>query len=327
MTRCLEKIVVLSLVVAGLAACQNARNRKPATSEASVPTFNADSAYTFVQTQVDFGPRVPATETHAACADYLTAVLARFGAQVQVQQGEMPIYSGEKKPLKNIIGRFNPEANRRILLCSHWDSRPFADHDPNPANHRKPIAGANDGASGVGVLLEVARHLSANSPAVGVDIVFFDLEDWGAPEFYTGAERADAWCLGSQFWAAEAKRSGYSAECGILLDMVGAAGAQFYREQFSAYFAGSVQNEVWHTAQSLGFGHLFVDARGGAITDDHYYVNTVAGVPCIDIIQYNPYGTTGFADYWHTMADDMRHIDRRTLYMVGQTLLQVIYRK
>lgn len=293
-------------------------------SAPQVPTFNADSAYAFVQAQVDFGPRVPATAAHVACADYLTATLERFGAQVEVQQGEMPLYSGEKKPLKNIIGRFNLDAKRRILLCSHWDSRPFADQDPNPDNHHTPILGANDGASGVGVLLEVARLLATNTPTVGIDIIFFDLEDWGAPEFYTGTERSDAWCLGSQFWAKEAKNAGYKADFGILLDMVGASGAQFYREQFSSHFARAVQDEVWNTAQSLGFGNTFVDARGGAITDDHYYVNTVAGVPCIDIIQYNPYGTTGFGDYWHTLADDMRHIDRRTLYMVGQTLLQVI---
>ncbi len=318
------KIMLLPIVAVCLAACPNMRSEKPAAATAFVPTFNADSAYAFVQAQVDFGPRVPATAAHAACADYLTATLERFGAQVEVQQGEMPLYSGEKKPLKNIIGQFNPDAKGHILLCSHWDSRPFADQDPNPANHHTPILGANDGASGVGVLLEVARQLSTNAPSVGIDIIFFDLEDWGAPEFYTGAERSDAWCLGSQFWAKEAKNAGYKADFGILLDMVGASGAQFYREQFSSHFARAVQDEVWNTAQSLGFGNTFVDARGGTITDDHYYVNTVAGVPCIDIIQYNPYGTTGFGDYWHTLADDMRHIDCRTLYMVGQTLLQVI---
>ncbi len=316
--------MLLPIVAVCLAACPNMRSEKPAAATAFVPTFNADSAYAFVQAQVDFGPRVPSTAAHAACADYLTATLERFGAQVEVQQGEMPLYSGEKKPLKNIIGQFNPDAKGRILLCSHWDSRPFADQDPNPANHHTPILGANDGASGVGVLLEVARQLSTNAPSVGIDIIFFDLEDWGAPEFYTGAERSDAWCLGSQFWAKEAKNAGYKADFGILLDMVGASGAQFYREQFSSHFARAVQDEVWNTAQSLGFGNTFVDARGGAITDDHYYVNTVAGVPCIDIIQYNPYGITGFGDYWHTLADDMRHIDCHTLYMVGQTLLQLI---
>lgn len=321
------KIALLPIVAVCLVACQNVRSEKPAAAAVFVPTFDADSAYAFVQAQVDFGPRVPATAAHAACADYLAATLARFGAQVEVQQGEMPLYSGETKPLKNIVGRFNLNAKRRFLLCSHWDSRPFADQDPNPANRHTPILGANDGASGVGVLLEVARQLAANAPTVGVDVVFFDLEDWGAPEFYTGAERPDAWCLGSQFWAAEAKGSGYKAECGILLDMVGAPGAQFHREQFSSHFARAVQDEVWRTAQSLGFGHTFVDTRGGAITDDHYYVNTVAGVPCIDIIQYNPYGATGFGDYWHTLSDDMRHIDRRTLHMVGQTLLQVLYTK
>ena len=318
-------LALAMLLVAGLAACNGVRRDKKQTAAVVVPTFKADSAYAFVQTQVDFGPRVPETAPHAACADFLTNTLQRFGAQVAVQQGKMNIYTGETKALKNIIGQFNADAKRRVLLCAHWDSRPFADHDANSVNRHTPILGANDGASGVGVLLEVARQVAHSAPAVGIDIVFFDLEDWGAPEFYTGDERPDDWCLGSQYWAAESKKNGYRADYGILLDMVGASGATFYREQFSTYFAGAVVDDVWRTAQAAGFAAFFVDTRGGAITDAHHYLNTVAGIPCIDIIQYNPYGDTGFADYWHTTADDMRHIDRRTLYAVGQTLLQTIY--
>ncbi|MGN0187310.1 MAG: M28 family peptidase [Paludibacteraceae bacterium] len=321
----LTHLTIAVLVACTLVACHGTRSDKTSTASVIVPTFNADSAYAFVQAQVAFGPRVPETASHDACAEYLTTKLQQFGAQVEVQQGQMPLYNGEIKTLKNIIGRFGVDANRRILLCAHWDSRPFADHDANPDNHRKPILGANDGASGVGVLLEVARQIAQNTPTVGVDVIFFDLEDWGTPEFDTDNERADAWCLGSQYWAAASKGNNYRAEYGILLDMVGAPGACFYREQISTYFAKDLVDNVWETAQALGFGAYFVDTRGGAITDDHYYVNTIAGIPCIDIIQYNPYGNTGFADYWHTTADDMRHIDRRTLYVVGQTLLQVIY--
>ena len=323
----LVKLLLPLLSVAALGSCQNARTAKAQSTETAmtIPTFNADSAYAFVQRQIDFGPRVPATESHAACADYLAATLAQYGAQVEVQQGEMPLYSGEMKPLKNIIAHYNTAAKKRVLLCSHWDSRPFADQDANPANRHTPILGANDGASGVGVLLEIARQLQSTPAEIGVDIIFFDLEDWGAPEFYDGPQSEHSWCLGSQFWAKEAKKSSYRAEYGILLDMVGAPGAQFRREIISDYHARGTVDKVWNTAQSLGFGTTFLDERGGGITDDHCYVNVVAGIPCIDIIQYNPFSATGFADYWHTLGDDMRNIDRRTLYIVGQTLLQVIY--
>ena len=185
--------------------------------------------------------------------------------------------------------------------------------------------GANDGASGVGVLLEVARQLHLNEPIIGVDIVLFDLEDWGTPEFYTAPQREDTWCLGSQYWSQQAVKSGYKAEFGILLDMVGAPNAQFYKEQISTYYASFAVEKVWNAAQSLGFGSYFINQSGGAVTDDHLYVNRVANIPCIDIIQYNPYSTTGFGDYWHTVDDTMKNIDKNTLYVVGQTLLQVIY--
>lgn len=318
--------VVLVCIICLFAACAGKSKPDPKSVDKTlVPLFSGDSAYHFVQRQVDFGPRVPGTNKHAACADFLAITLQRFGAQVQVQNGTAKLYDGRTMDLKNIIATYNPEATKRILLCAHWDTRPYADHDKNPANHHTPILGANDGASGVGVLLEVARQLHINQPAIGVDIVFFDLEDWGTPEFYTGPQSEDTWCLGSQYWANEARKNAYKAEFGILLDMVGASSAQFYKEQISTYYGSFAVQKVWNSAQSLGFGNLFVNQSGGAITDDHLYINKLANIPCIDIIQYNPYGDSGFGDYWHTLDDTMKNVDKNTLYVVGQTLLQVIY--
>ena len=308
-------------------ACAGKPKSEEKSSDAiSVHLFNGDSAYHFVQRQVDFGPRVPNTDAHAACADYFVETLQKFGAQVEIQHGEAVLYDGRTMPFKNVMATYNAEASKRILLCAHWDTRPYADHDKNPENYQTPILGANDGASGVGVLLEIARQLHLNQPTIGVDMVLFDLEDWGTPEFFSGTPSEDTWCLGSQYWAKQAAKNGYKADFGILLDMVGAPGAQFYKEQISTHYASFAVENVWNKAQSLGFGNYFVNNSGGAITDDHLYVNKLANIPCINIIQYNPYGNTGFGDYWHTLDDTMKNIDKNTLYVVGQTLLEVIYR-
>lgn len=288
-------------------------------------TFSADSAYRFVAEQVAFGYRIPNTPAHQACAAYLSAKLQQFGATVSLQEADLTAYDGTVLHATNIIGSYRPERAERILLCAHWDTRPWADHDPDEANRRTPIDGANDGASGVGVLLEVARQLAAQPPACGVDIVLFDAEDYGTPEFHTGPHKADTWCLGAQHWAKEAKKQGYTARYGILLDMVGAPEALFPREYYSARFAGGVLDKVWQTARTLGFGHLFVDTNSHPVVDDHYYVNTLAGIPCIDIVHYHPQGQTGFGRYWHTLNDNMDNISRQTLHAVGTTVLTVVY--
>ncbi len=310
-------------------ACQPSGTTQTTTAQqddaAPAIEFSADSAYRFVEEQVAFGYRIPNTPAHKACAAYLAAKLEQFGATVTLQEADVTAYDGTVLHATNIIGSYRPELPDRILLCAHWDTRPWADHDPDEANHRKPIDGANDGASGVGVLLEVARQLSGRLPACGVDIVLFDAEDYGTPEFHTGTYKPDTWCLGSQHWAKEAKKNGYKARYGILLDMVGAPDAIFPREYYSTYYAAGVLDKVWQTARSLGFGQLFVQTSTYPVTDDHYYVNTLAGIPCIDIVHYNPHGETGFGDYWHTLDDNMDNISRQTLYAVGKTVLTVIY--
>lgn len=292
--------------------------------QVSVPFFVVDSAYKYVQQQVDFGPRVPNTEAHIQCASYLSAQLKAFGAVVTEQKAELTAFNGTVLRAINIIGSYNLDKQKRILLFAHWDTRPWSDHDPDPANYNTPVLGANDGASGVGVLLEIARQIGLHSPEVGVDIIFFDAEDYGAPESFDG-NAEDSWCLGSQYWARNPHKSGYVADFGILLDMVGAPGATFYKEQISMHYAAHVVNKVWAKAQKLGFSQYFINEQMGAITDDHLYINRIAGIPSIDIIQYDKYSEKGFGHYWHTVNDTMENIDKATLHAVGTTVMHVVY--
>ena len=290
----------------------------------NVPAFDADSAWVFVENQVKFGPRVPNSEAHVACGNYLTSELKRFGAQVYEQEATLTAYNGTQLKAKNIIGSYNPENSKRVLLFAHWDSRPYADHDKDPANHKKPIDGADDGASGVGVLLEMARQFSIKSPAIGIDIIFFDAEDYGTPEFVK-EYKENTWCLGAQFWAKNPHVKGYKADFGILLDMVGAKNASFFKEATSMRYAPQIVEEVWSTARDLGYGKFFINAEGGAITDDHQYVILGRNIPCIDIIYTDPESDNGFGPHWHTQNDTMDNIDRETLKAVGQTVLKVVY--
>ena len=293
-------------------------------SRVTSPIFDADSAYSYVAAQVAFGPRVPNSEAHEACASYLASELERHGAKLHVQEAVLTAYNGDQLRSKNIIGVFNPEAKRRILLFAHWDSRPYADHDPDEANHYKPIDGADDGGSGVGVLLEIARQIGGNDIDKGIDIIFFDAEDYGPPTFVND-NIPDPWALGSQFWAKNPHVPNYKAEYGILLDMVGSKGAVFHKEATSMRYASRYVEKVWATARDLGYGKFFINANIGGITDDHQYVIAGRGIPCLDIINYDPKSKKGFGDYWHTVNDTMDIIDKQTLKAVGQTVLEVIY--
>lgn len=304
-------------------ACGHAPAKKVvAEPTVNVPAFVADSAYNYVKEQVDFGPRIPNSAAQLACAAYLSATLRRFGAQVIEQKTNVQAFDGTSLRCINIIGSFNLKATTRILLFSHWDSRPWADNDPMLANRDKPVMGANDGASGVGVLLEMARQISKQMPLVGVDIIFFDVEDYGAPSDANIPNSEDTWCLGTQYWAKNPHVAGYKAKYGILLDMVGGINAVFPREQVSMEYAKDVVDKVWATGQNLGFSQYFLDQPGGIITDDHVVVNKIIGIPSIDIIHYDG---AGFVSTWHTVNDTMDNIDINTLNAVGTTLMHVIY--
>ena len=288
------------------------------------PAFNADSAFLYVKQQVDFGPRVPNTEAHRKCGDYLASALQRFGAKVYNQHVDLVAYNGTVLKSRNIIGAYKPELKKRVMLCAHWDCRPYADNGDKKYHHT-PIDGANDGASGVGVLLEIARQLQQKNTTIGIDIVFFDSEDYGIPQFYDGDYREDTWCLGSQYWGRIPHVSDYRARFAILLDMVGGKNATFCYEGFSARTAGTQMKKIWDIAHESGYGKYFLKHDGGEVVDDHVYVNRFRQIPCVDIIQYDARSGVGFNPTWHTVNDDINHIDKATLKAVGQTVMNVIY--
>lgn len=294
---------------------------------APTPVFIADSAYAFVERQVAFGPRVPGTKAHDNCGDWMVQRLKNAGAEVVEQTGTVMSYSKERLPLRNIIGRFHPERSERILLLAHWDTRPFADKDDERSN--EPIDGANDGGSGVGVLLEVARHIAAKEHGPGVDILFTDVEDHGQPSGAMAFDEGsiDTWCLGSQYWAKNPHVPNYKARFGILLDMVGAKDARFYQEALSMQYAPAIVRKVWKTAEALGYGDRFVpESKYFVGIDDHVPVNKMLRIPTIDIIEYDP-STQAFGPYWHTHDDSMDVIDRATLEAVGRTVLEVVWKE
>lgn len=294
-------------------------------AEAKVPEFNADSAYVYTETQVNFGPRVPNTEAHVACGNYLAGKLREFGAEVIEQEMDLRVYDGTPIKAKNIIGSYNSENKSRVLLFAHWDTRPFADRDKDQANHRTPIDGANDGAGACAVLLEIARQISISEPTVGIDIIFFDAEDWGVPQFDTNQYPGSGYCLGSDYWGRNPHVRNYKAKYGILLDMVSAPGARFHKEYYSMQYAANIVQKVWKTAQAIGYGNYFINVDGGAVEDDHVHVILHRQIPCIDIIQADPNSDTGFGTYWHTLDDNMENISRETMRAVGQTVLHVVY--
>jgi hypothetical protein len=294
-----------------------------AVEEQVAVTFCADTAYRFVQEQTSFGARVPGSNAHVACADYLSAMMKKYGDTVIIQHFIATTYDKKQFPSRNIITSFSPRNTTRVLLAAHWDSRPIADHDPDESLRTQPIDGANDGASGVGVLMEIARQLQLKRPNIGVDIIFFDVEDYGTPR--SENIPGDWWCLGSQYWAKHLHVPNYRAKFGILLDMVGAPDATFYHEQYSQHFAPDYLSLIWGTGNRLGYGKYFKNTLYHPIIDDHYYVNTIAKIPMIDIIHQDMNSATGFFPHWHTSNDNINAIDKRTLEAVGETILHVLY--
>ena len=283
------------------------------TAATAGPVCDGNAAYQLARQQCDFGPRVPATAPHAKCAEWLISTLKESCDTVMVQTGTVQTATEGKLDIKNIIGIINPETSQRLLLLAHWDTRPWADNDPDPDNHDKPVMGANDGASGVAVLLQLARQLKDHGTDLGIDIVLVDAEDMGEND------NEESWGLGTQFWTQHPHVAGYKPLFGILLDMVGAEDATFTREYYSMQFAGGFVDLVWKNAA----GSHFINAQGGAVTDDHVFINR-AGIPCVDIIDMRSDSPTGFCPEWHTVDDTIGSISPATLAEVGQTLLNVI---
>lgn len=289
------------------------------------PDFNADSAYIYLQEQCDFGPRTMNSTAHDKCEKWIIQKFEQYGCKVTTQKATLNGYDGTPLRSTNIIASYNPEATTRIMFCAHWDCRPWADNDPDSTNWHKPIVAANDAASGVGVMIELARILKGSGLELGVDFICFDAEDYGTPQWFEGEDPGDTWALGAQYFANNLPE-GYAPRYGILLDMVGGVGAKFYREGMSMQYAPAIVKKVWNAARQVGYGSYFPKADGGMITDDHIPVNQTANIPCIDVIPYYPdCAQSSFGPTWHTIADNMDNIDKNTLKAVGQTMVQVLF--
>lgn len=289
------------------------------------PDFNADSAYIYLQEQCDFGPRAMNSTAHDKCEKWIIQKFEQYGCKVTTQKATLNGYDGTPLRSTNIMASYNPEATTRIMFCAHWDCRPWADNDPDSTNWHKPIIAANDAASGVGVMIELARILKGSGLELGVDFVCFDAEDYGTPQWFEGEDPGDTWALGAQYFANNLPE-GYAPRYGILLDMVGGVGAKFYREGMSMQYAPAIVKKVWNAARQVGYGSYFPKADGGMITDDHIPVNQTANIPCIDVIPYYPdCAQSSFGPTWHTIADNMDNIDKNTLKAVGQTMVQVLF--
>lgn len=289
-----------------------------------VPSFNKDSAFVYIEKQLDFGPRVPGSEGHQNCKDWLVAKFKEFGAEVIQQDFTANVYTGESWPATNIIAQYNPKHKDRVIISAHWDSRFIGEEDSDKSKKDQPIPGADDGGSGVGILLEIARQLGQNPIDLGVDIILWDAEDQGE----RGSQSSElTWCLGSQHWSRNKHSKKYQAMYGINLDMVGSKNARFGKEGVSRYYAPKVLDKVWKLAQSMGYSDMFVNDNTGGITDDHKMVSEIGGIPMIDIINQPKETQHSFVAHWHTHNDDIDIINKRTLKSVGQVVLATLYKE
>jgi glutaminyl-peptide cyclotransferase len=284
------------------------------------PVFDGSRAFKELVKQVEFGPRVTGTNGYEKTKEYLTAELKKYADQVSEQSFDFKDAHDSSKIYKgvNIVASFNLSENvsKRILLCAHWDSRPFADNDPDIAKRKQPVPAANDGASGVAVLVEMARLFAGSKPKVGVDIVFFDLEDIGEePDSGKVKSPKNPFGIGSEMFVKN--NAGYYPEYGILLDMVGDKELRIPKEAYSVNRAGNVVDKVWQAAAAVG-AKAFVNEQAGGVMDDHIAF-LKKSIPVIDLIQ-QPFPRT-----WHTTNDLPEHCSSASLQQVGNVLVEVIY--
>jgi glutaminyl-peptide cyclotransferase len=303
----------LVLLLAPLVGCPGSgqsANGSTAGNGTAAPPFSADSAYAYLRKQVSFGPRVPGMPGHKAQLDWMLEFLrARADTVIRQDFTHTHTHSGMPLPMTNLLARFNPGAGQRILLLAHWDTRPTADNESDEDRRNQPIPGANDGASGTAVLLELANVLKQHSPPIGVDLLFVDGEDYGP-------DSSDMY-LGATHFAANLP-SGYKPLYGILLDMVGDHNPTFLMEGNSEQYAPEVLERVWRLAEQLGHSAVFQRRSTGGITDDHVPLNR-AGIRTIDIIDFD-------YPHWHTAADIVENTSPRGLDLVGRVLTELIYR-
>jgi len=276
---------------------------------ASPPEFSGQRAYEILKDFCAFGPRVPASEAQRKAGDFIAASFQKKPFSLTRQEF---VYRDSLKnvelSLVNFIAAFHPERKKRILLCTHWDSRPYADQEKDSSLHNQPIVGANDGGSGVAVLLGLADILAQKDPRVGVDLVFFDGEDYGPSDV------SDQYFLGSKYFA---KNMGdYHIEYGILLDMVGDFDLNIYQEKYSTAYAAAINRKVFVRAQKLGLS-AFVSRPKYAIMDDHLPL-LEKGLPVIDLIDFD-------YPFWHTLKDTPEACSPKSLEQVGRLLVSLLY--
>lgn len=322
-----SKIILFAACLLVLAGCKHKQpERQPALSvdytQVTVPAFCADSAYRYVAEQLAFGNRIPGSKAWQQCGEYLQNRMRCWCDTVVVQDFKATLWDDSRVPGRNIIASINPQADKRVMLAAHWDSRMWADHDPDDARWKQPVPGANDGASGAAVLMEMARVMSQMPPSVGVDFVFFDVEDQGIPE-WSEVYDDNTWCKGSQYWAQNRHMPFYTAVYGVLFDMVGTSEPRFTKEQVSRYYAPGLTDKLWSVAAALGYGSVFVNQDTDPILDDHLYVNQIAGIPMVDIVQNS--SNISFFRHWHTTTDNLDVVSAETLRMVAMVTMKTIY--
>ena len=312
-------ITIFVLIVAGCSqdspkpVAQKAQPQKPAIT---VPQFDGANAFKYLTAQTDFGPRNPNSKGHDNCLQYLQSEMRKYADAVNLQPFTMPGYKNETLKLTNIISSFNLQSTSRILLVSHWDTRPMADQETLAQKKNKPVLGANDGASGIAIMLEMARHFKSAPPPIGVDMLFVDGEDYG------NESDLKNYFLGARYFAKH-KPNGYAPVFAILLDMVGDKQLEIKREPYSLRFAPDIVNLVWSTAKEIGVSQ-FADAEQRPVADDHLPLNE-AGIRTIDLIDFDYPDETN--KYWHTLEDTPDKCSSESLEAVGKVLLTVIYRQ
>ena len=285
-----------------------------------LPGFDQDRAYALVTEQTDFGPRAPGTAAHDSMRVWLVARLGALADRVVEQRITIPdprdtsrVFSGT-----NVIASWQPDATRRVLLAAHWDTRPVADNDPDPARRIEPVLGANDAGSGVAVLLEIARLLNAHPlpQRVGIDIVLFDLEDLGTTDPSVPEAQRIPFAMGSEMFVRD--NPGYRPAWGILLDMVGDTDLRLPKEGYSVQYAPEVVERVWAAARRVG-STAFLDEVGPAVQDDHVPFLR-EGIPVVDLIQ------TPFPATWHTTSDTPANVSAESLGQVGRVVVELLWR-
>jgi hypothetical protein len=298
-----KSLAIFSLSVLTVVSCRE--KPRPARE------FSGPTAFAYIQTQVGYGPRIPGTEAHQRERQWLDSLLRSRADTLVTQEWKHVTAKGDTLPLTNFLARFNPKAEKRILYLAHWDSRPTSD-SPLSRDSTKPVLGANDGGSGVALLLGVADVLKRAPPAIGVDLLFVDGEDYG--DFTKSPNDV---LIGSRYYGAH--QVGRKPLYAVLFDLIADKDLQIYQEGNSLIGAPEVVELVWDTAKDLGYGGYFISSPRHTLIDDHLELQK-AGIRAIDVVDF---------DYpaWHTVYDTIDKVSAASLQIVGDVAVALIRRE